>query len=67
MTELVTKGIKISVKTVFEGTFLKNEFIHFDKYLIYLLFSYFDKLYIQAYDKEEEESQTTTILDSDGE
>tara|TARA_Y100000385_G_scaffold272944_1_gene314281 strand:- start:239 stop:625 length:387 start_codon:yes stop_codon:yes gene_type:complete len=29
MTEQVTKGIKISVKTKFEGTFYKNEFIHY--------------------------------------
>lgn len=37
MTELVTKGIKISVKTVFEGTFLKNEFIHYAfSYEIYI-------------------------------
>ena len=29
MTEQVTKGIKISVETAFEGTFYKNECIHY--------------------------------------
>ena len=29
MTEQITKGIKISVKTEFEGTFYKNEFIYY--------------------------------------
>jgi|TARA_B110000967_G_scaffold77289_1_gene79894 ApaG protein len=29
MTEQVTKGIKISVETAFEGTFYKNECVHY--------------------------------------
>ena len=57
MTELVTKGIKISVKTVFEGTFLKNEFIHY-------AFSY--EIYIKNLSKDATQllSKKWTILDS---
>lgn len=57
MTELVTKGIKISVKTVFEGTFLKNEFIHY-------AFSY--EIYIKNLSEDATQllSRKWTILDS---
>jgi ApaG protein len=57
MTELVTKGIKISVKTVFEGTFLKNEFIHY-------AFSY--EIYIKNLSENATQllSRKWTILDS---
>jgi len=57
MTEQVTKGIKISVKTVFEGTFLKNEFIHY-------AFSY--EIYIKNLSEDATQllSRKWTILDS---
>ena len=57
MTELVTKGIKISVKTVFECTFLKNEFIHY-------AFSY--EIYIKNLSEDATQllSRKWTILDS---
>ena len=57
MTELVTKGIKISVKTVLEGTFLKNEFIHY-------AFSY--EIYIKNLSEDATQllSRKWTILDS---